>query len=173
MFRRPRTAIRIDVAIPPAEVEARLRGAIGRVRSFLLSPTWGRREDLVGQVNDGRFRARVRHGYSNGLTRLLYGRVTLQPPGSRVEGEFRTLWWVVLILRSAWTLILVLISIYLLDVVRRDRQPSLPVFPGPILTLGLLAGIEVIARRMGDRDEERMRDLLSRLFADVSIGSIG
>lgn len=172
MFRRPRTVIRIDVGIPPAEVEARLRGAIGPVRSFLLSPTWGRREDLIGQVKDGRFRARVRHGYSNGLTRLLYGRVTPQPSGSRVEGEFRTLWWVVLILRSASFLILFLISTYLLDLVRRGQTPSLPLVPGPILTLGFLAGIEAIARRMGDRDEERIRDLLSRLFADVSIGSI-
>ncbi len=169
MLRRPRTAIRIDVGIPPAEAEARLRGAIGHVRSFLLSPTWGRREDLVGQVKDGCFRARVRHGYSNGLTRLLYGRVTPTPSGSRVEGEFRTLWWVVLILRSAWLLNLFLISTYLLFVAGRNQPPILSVLPGPILTLGLLVGIEAIARRMGDRDEEKTRGLLSRLFADVSV----
>ena len=145
-----------------------MRGAIGRVRSFLLSPTWGRREVLVGQVENGRFRARVRHGYSNGLTRLLYGRVTSTASGSRVEGEFRTLWWVVLILRSVWGLILLSILAHLLDVVRRGHPPSLSILV-PVLMLALLGGIEAVARRMGDRDEERIRDLLSRLFVDVSI----
>jgi len=169
MLRRPRTGVRIDVGVPPAEAESRLRQAIGLVRSFLLSPTWGRTEEIVGQVKDMRFRARVRHGYSNGLTRLLYGRVISTSRGSRIEGEFRTLWWVVLILRTFWLLLFLSILAHLLDVLRRGQSPSPAIFV-PVLILGLLMGIEAMARRMGDRDEERIRSFLSRLFADVSIG---
>ena len=137
------------------------------MRSFLLSPTWGRSEELVGQVADRRFRARVRHGYSNGLTRILSGQLTSTRAGSRVEGEFRTLWWVVLILRAVWFLILLAVFSYLFEVVGRGQQPS-PSVLGPILTLVILVAIEAVGRRMGDRDEARIREVLSRLFADVS-----
>ncbi len=168
-LRRPKTRIWIDVGLPPSETERRLRSAIGQVRSFLLSPTWGRTEELVGRVENGRIRARVRHGYSNGLTRLLYGRVASTPEGSRIEGEFRTLWWVVLILRTVWLAILLPLLAYLFEVARRGQSVSPAVPPGPLLTLALLVGVEAIGRRMGDRDEERMREVLSRLFADASV----
>jgi hypothetical protein len=169
MLRRPKTRLQIDLRIPSAEAENRLRGIIGEVRSLLLSPTWGRHEEIVGRVVNGTFRARVRHGYSNGLTRLFYGGVTPTSSGSRVSGEFRTLWWVVLILRMAWLAIVLSIFAYLRDVVRRGYTPSPSLIAGPLMTLGFLVGIEGIARKLGDRDEEKIRNLLSRLFADVSI----
>jgi hypothetical protein len=69
----------------------------------------------------------------------------------------------------AWLAIVLSIFAYLRDVVRRGYTPSSSLIAGPLMTLGFLVGIEAIARKMGDRDEEKIRNLLSRLFADVSI----
>ncbi len=168
MLRRPRTRIHFELGISSAETERRLRGSIGQVSSFLLSPTWGRREELIGRFEGESFLVRVRHGYSNGLTRVLYGRVASTSRGSRVEGEFHTLSWVVLVLRIAWLLILLPTFAYVIEVVGQGRPPS-PSLLGPLLTLALLVSIEAVARRMGDRDEARIREVLNRLFADASI----
>jgi hypothetical protein len=147
---------------------------MGIVRSFLLSPTWGRTEDFVGQLQGSEFKMRVRHGTSNGLTRLFYGKVIPASFGSRVEGEFRTLWWVVLILRAAWVAIWAPVGLYVLDQVRRARAGSevdwsefAVAFPLMLFMFVLFIGIEAFARWMGDRDEHRMREHLNRLFEDV------
>jgi hypothetical protein len=168
VLRRPRTRIHFELGISSVETERRLRGSIGQVSSFLMSPTWGRREELIGRIDGGSFLVRVRHGYSNGLTRVFGGRVASTPRGSRVEGEFRTLWWVVLVLRIAWLLILLPTFVYLITVLGQGRHPS-PSVLGPLLTLALLVCIEAVARRMGDRDEARIQEILKRLFADASI----
>ena len=168
MLRRPRTRVHFELGISSAETERRLRGSVGQVSSFLLSPTWGRREELIGRIERGSFLVRVRHGYSNGLTRVFSGRVASTPRGSRVEGVFRTLWWVVLVPRIAWLLILLPTSAHLMEVMGQGRPPS-PSVLGPLLTLALLVTIEAVARRMGDRDEARIREVLKSLFADASV----
>jgi hypothetical protein len=173
MLRRPPTRLRLDLRLPPAQVEERLRSSMGIVRSLLLSPTSGLSEPFVGRVADGQLEMRVRHGYSNGLTRLFCGRVSPTPAGSRLEGQFRTLWFVVLILRLAWLGFLVPIGFHLVDLARASsgagRTDWLAAglgLAGPAATLGFLLLIEILARSMGDRDEERMRRHLTELLAE-------
>jgi hypothetical protein len=151
ILRRARTRFERDVAAAPAEVEKHLRASVAVVRSILFSPTWGRGEDFLATIRGTRIEMRARHGYSNGLTRIFYGSITPTPKGSRIEGEFRTLLWVVLILRVVW--------LFFLGAALAGREPALF---GAIMIL-VLAGIETIARRMGDADEEKMRGFLSRL----------
>jgi hypothetical protein len=128
------------------------------VRSILLSPTWGRKEDMVGKVEGGRFEMRVRHGYSNGLTRLLCGRIAEEASGSRLEGEFRSLLFVVLILRFAW-------FVFLGQLLLAPRSAASLVLLGAFLFIVL---VEIVGRKMGDADERKMREHLKRVFADVS-----
>jgi len=49
-----------------------------------------------------------------------------------------------------------------------DMSEIAAAFVGPTLTLTFLVIIEIIARRMGDRDEENMRAFLTRTFDDVA-----
>ena len=144
---------------------------MGMVSSFLLSPTCGRTEDFVGQLQGSEFKMRVRHGASNGLTRLFYGKVIPASFGSRVEGKFRTLCWVVLLLRVVWVAIWVPVGLYLLDQVRRARAGGevdwsefTVAFPLMLFMFVLFIGIEAFARRMGDRDEHRMREPFEPTF---------
>lgn len=146
---------------------------MGIVRSLLWSPTWGLSEPFVGRVSDGDFEMRVRHGYSNGLTRLLYGRVTRAAAGSRIQGQFRTLWFVVLSLRLAWLAFLGPIAFYLVELNRFAGAGGRTSWPEvgfglvvPVAMFGFLLLIEMVARSMGDRDEERMRQHLTRLFSE-------
>jgi hypothetical protein len=174
MLRRPPTPIRIDVRISPQEVESRLRSGMGTVRSLLLSPTWGMSEPFVGRVQGGKFSMRARHGSSNGLTRLLHGAYVAIPGGSRIDGEFRSLLWVVLILRAVWLAILVPLALLTVDRLRYAPGSS-PIgleALAPLLILGFLVAIEILARRMGDRDERNMREHLKRLFHDVTTGTV-
>ena len=174
VFKRPPTHLSIDVAVSVGEVLQRIESSMGMVRSFLLSPTSGRTEDFVGQLQGSEFKMRVRHGASNGLTRLFYGKVIPASFGSRVEGKFRTLRWVVLLLRAVWVAIWVPVGLYVLDQVRRARAGGevdwsefTVAFPLMLFMFVLFIGIEAFARRMGDRDEHRMREHLNRLFEDV------
>ncbi len=154
------------------EVEERFRSVMGIVKSFLLSPTWGRGEPLVGQINGSEIKLRVRRGTSNGLTRLFYGQILPTPFGARIEGHFRTLRFVVAILRSAWfalllgTLALLREILYASGTLNRSEVAS--VILGPALTFAFLVIIEIVARRMGDRDEDNMRAFLTRTFTDVA-----
>jgi len=143
------------------------------VRSLLFSPTWGAAEPFVGRVEAGRFAMRVRHRYSNGLTRLLDGRVVRTAGGARLEGRFRTLWLVVLVLRLAWLALLLPAGRYLLDGlahVQQGESLSWPVFVAPLAVpaaiLALLMAIEAWARRLGDADEDRIRRHLAGLFPE-------
>jgi hypothetical protein len=169
---RPPTRLVLEVRVPPGEVERRLRAITAVVPSVLLSPTWGRSEELVGQIQPGGFKLRVRHGYSNGLTRLLYGTVSPVDSGTRIAGEFRSLLWVVLILRCAGLFILASVFFYLRLFARSGTLHGLALLPlaAPVLTLSLLVGIETLARRMGDADEARMRSRFRESFTDVAVG---
>ena len=150
ILRRPPTPFRHEYAHTREELERRLSSAMAVVSSILFSPTWGRREALVGTLSDGRLQMRVRHGYSNGLTRIFYGTITSLPRGARIDGEFRTLWWVVAIMRT--------ITLFFVASVILERRAA----PFALFMVALLAGIEAFARRMGDRDEEKMRAFLTR-----------
>ena len=171
MLRRPPTELAIEVRIPPAEVERRLRSSMRIVGSFLLSPTWGALEHFVGQVERGRFKMRVRHGYSNGLTRLLYGKVIPIQTGGVIAARFETLWWVVLILLVMWCLILVPVALYLRQASRYGASPAVLIAGalGPLVTWFFLMAIEIVARKMGDGDEVKMRQHLKDVFADASV----
>jgi hypothetical protein len=171
MLRRPPTTLRIEVRIPPQEVELRLRSGMGAVRNLLLSPTWGMRDPFVGWVGQGKLGMRARHGTSNGLTRLLRGSYVATPSGSRIDGEFRSLLWVVLILRAVWLAILVPLALLAWDSFRYpspNREALGPEALAPLLILGFLLAVEIFGRRMGDRDEHDMRKHLKRLFRDVA-----
>ncbi|HEX9726274.1 MAG TPA: hypothetical protein VGC53_18500 [Vicinamibacteria bacterium] len=174
MLRRPETQMVLEVSLSPADVMNRLDSSMFRVKHFLLSPALGTDAAFVGQLGESAIKMRVRHGYSNGLTRLLYGQVTPTPSGSRLDLRFRTLWWVVAALRASWLLALLPVGLYLIDVGRLvsphtsvDWSLAGALLGGPLVTLGLLIAIEVMARRWGDRDEEQMRDHIGRLFADT------
>lgn len=158
MLWRPATRIQLDLRIPPEETERRLRSSMAIVRSILLSPTWGRTENMVGRVEGSGFALRVRHGTSNGLTRLLYGSISGGTSGSRVEGEFRTLLWVVLILRFVW-------AVFLGQLLLASRSPDSLFLLGALFFVVL---VEIVGRKMGDADERKMREHLRRVFADVS-----
>lgn len=97
MLRRPPTRFQHDYPVRRGELERRLRSSMAVVSSILFSPTWGRREEFVGTLSDGRLQVRVRHGYSNGFTRIFHGTLASASGGTRIVGEFRTLWWVVAI----------------------------------------------------------------------------
>lgn len=101
-------------------------------------------------MNDSRLELRVRHGYSNGLTRIFYGTIASTPRGARIEGEFRTLLFVVAILRA--------LSALFAASVLFERAALIVALP----TVLLLLAIEAVARRMGDADEEKMREFLTR-----------
>lgn len=172
-LRRPATHLRLDAPVPPERLAERLRRGVVPVRSLLLSIPRGGDEPFVGLVTDSRIAMRVRHGYSNGLTRLFDGRVTRTSFGARLEGRFRTLWWVVAILRLVWLLLLVPSGVYLLDVARHARAggavswsevAAAAALPGA--TLALLWLVELWGRWLGDRDEERMRRHLAGLAGE-------
>jgi hypothetical protein len=150
ILRRPPTPFRHEYSHRREELERRLSSSIAVVSSILFSPAWGRREELVGTLSDGRLQLRVRHGYSNGFTRIFHGTLTSTPRGARIEGEFRTLWWVVAIMRT--------VALFFVASVLLERRAA----PFALFMVALLAGIEAVARRMGDRDEEKMREFLTR-----------
>jgi hypothetical protein len=172
MLSRPRTVLRLDVSISPLEVEERFRSFMGIVKSFLLSPTWGRGEPFVGQINGSELKLRVRHAASNGLTRLFYGKILPTPFGARIEGHFRTLRFVVAILRSVWLVLLLGTLALLREILSAsgtlNRSEVAAVILGPTVTFTFLVVIEIVARRMGDRDENNIRAFLTRTFADVA-----
>jgi hypothetical protein len=143
------------------------------VRSFLLSSTWGRTEPFVGQIRGDGVRMRVRQGSTNGLTRLFYGQLTPTTDGCCLKGEFRTLLWIDLLLRFVWLALLIPTALFLVGVARRawSGQPvdwvELAIsFTVVLLAFAFFLGIEIFARRLGDRDERAMRQHLDRLFPD-------
>jgi len=173
MFGRPLTHLQLEVPLSLERVEERLRSSMRTVRSLLLSPAWGAVEPFLGRVGPGFFEMRVHHGYSNGLTRLLYGRLSPTPRGVRIEAQFITLWWVVLILRLVWLALLVAVGFYLSELTgysaRGGEIRLLDMAFGlavPAAALGILLVAEVIGRRIGDRDEKRMRRHLRDLFKE-------
>ncbi len=154
----------MDLRLDPRAVEDRIARSVAVVRSVILSPTGAGDEELVGEVEAGRFALRVRHWYSNGLTRIVYGTIAPSPNGARISARFETLLWVVLILRAIWCATLVAAAVAL-----RAQFHWIPIVL-PALLLAVLGCVEAFGRRLGDRDEEVIRRHLARLFAPDRIG---
>ena len=161
----------IDVAQRPSEVLRRVESAMARVRSLILTPTWGVDRDFVGNVQDDRFQMRVRHGYSNGYTRLLFGRVEARGSGSRVSLEFRDVRFVVLLMNGVSALMVATSLVYLASIWRYASQGGevdwmavgAGLF-GPSVVLFTFLIVEVIGRRLGRKDEKKMRQHIRSLF---------
>lgn len=176
VLRRPESRMRLEVSVPPTEVMKRLAVSMTLVKHFLLSPAWGNTEEFIGQLGDSTIRMRVRHGYSNGLTRLLYGTVTATRSGSLLHLRFRTLWVVEAILRAIWVIMLLAMGFEIIDAPSHPgrggpaqwRHLGLSLV-GPAATLMFVVVIEALARRLGDADERRMRRHINDVFADVCL----
>jgi hypothetical protein len=139
----------------------RIEGFTAVVRSVLLGRGWGRSEPLIGELEGGAFALRVRHGYSNGLTRILRGHVVEAPGGCKIVGELRTLWWVVLVLRCVW-----LFNLYLASkVLWASSVPATALVP--LFVTAFVMGIEAFGRHLGDRDEETIRRTFAKAFSDA------
>lgn len=166
MLRRQATGISIETRLTPGEALERLSTSATMVRSILLSPTWGKKEPFVLSIDGAGFAMRSRHGYSNGLARILRGSVSPSSKGARLEGEFRTLLFVVLILRGAWIAILLSVAAVWRELAREGPAGLLFALAVPVSILSFLVAIEAIARRLGDSDEREMRAHLNRLFRE-------
>ncbi|MFO0549461.1 MAG: hypothetical protein U0271_13805 [Polyangiaceae bacterium] len=167
LLSRPKTEVDVLVHVDIDEAQRRLTRGAGVVESIVLSPTLGRTEEVVVALgpNTGGERAfamRARHDYSNGLTRILRGTLRRGAGGTSISGQFETLLAVVLILRGIWVM-MIFMSLALVARGLPWFVASLPLLCG----IGLLVLIEEFGRRLGDRDEERVRRHLARAFADV------
>lgn len=107
---------------------------------------------------------RARHGYSNGLTRILHGSVRSHESGALIEGQFRTLLSVVLILRGVWIAILIAVAAAWHELPWGKPRDLLYALTVPLFLLTFLVGIEAFARRLGDSDEALMRVHLRSLL---------
>ena len=87
----------LEVRIPPEEVKKRLRSSMSYVKSVLFTPTWRVRSDFAGNLQGNEIRMRVHHAYSNGYTKLLFGRIEPSSYGSRLVIEFRPIRFEVLV----------------------------------------------------------------------------
>jgi hypothetical protein len=166
--------MQLQVCIPPEEVEERFRSIMGHVKSILFTPTLRLRGDFVGNVRDDTICMRVRHRYSNGYAPLLFGHVESTANGSRIRIEFRPTWLVVVIMTIVWYGILIPTLVYLFNLVRHayaggdvDWGYAVAQTGGVFITLAFLYIIEVFAKRLGKRDEEKMRRRVDELFRDA------
>lgn len=168
LLHEPETRLVLLMAQRPETVKARLATEIAQVRSVVWSPAWGAIEPFVGVLGDDEIHMRVRHGYSNGFTRILSGSLQPTDSGSRLDLRFRTLWWIEAIMRAVWLGIGLPFGFYLVSLARSaspiDRAELLAAVLAPALTLGFLGAIEWIARRLGRRDEQTLRDAFQRWF---------
>ena len=168
---KPDTHLVIETDRVPEQVAERLSADVTRVKSVVWSPAFGARTSFVAVVDLPTLEMRVKHGYSNGFTRLLYGTIQPHGTGSRLELSFRSIWWIELLVRLIEVFLLgplVAYSIALLLFALRGGEiqwtPVLVWACTPLLTVALLAGIEIFARALGDRDEQHMRTALLAWF---------
>lgn len=160
---RAPTPLDVRTRLSPSDVRARLVDGVANVRSVVWSPALGRAEPFVGAVGDRDVALRVRHPYSNGLTRIFYGEIVEEPDGAVLRGEFRTLLWVVLVMRACWILV-ALFPVYFLA---RANSPLRFASFGFLIVIAFLVAIEAWARRLGDADEDTLRRHLTKVFANA------
>ena len=167
LLHEPDTELTLDIDAPPLTVKMRLEAEMALVRSVVWSPAWGEEEPFVGLVSNDEVHMRVRHGYSNGFTRILYGHVEPSGEGTRLHLRFRSIWWVEALMRGVWVLLALPLGLYLADLLRHgyfDLPYLLSAVGAPLLMLSFLAGIERIGRTLGDRDEQTMREAIRGWF---------
>ena len=173
VLHKPETRMRLEVSLPPAEVVQRFSREMAVVRSAVWSPALLRSERFVGQVGERAVRMRVRHGYTNGFTRILSGQFDVTELGTRIDLRFRTLRWVELIMRAVWAALLVPSILFVsgaLQTAPSDWRAVNLALAGPAVTLILIFAIEAFGRRLGDGDEREMREQIDRWFTDVRSG---
>ena len=165
-----REEIRVDLA--PAEVAERLAAAMSRVESLLFTVTWGLTGDFVGRVDGDRFQMRVRHAYSNGYTRLLFGTIEPAGDGSLLRLEFRDVRFVVVLMNLASAVVGIGALAFALSTARYasrggeiDWSIVAAGLAGPVTVLVVFLLVEIVGRHLGRRDERRMREHLQALFA--------
>jgi hypothetical protein len=167
LLHEPDTELTLDIDAPPQTVMLRLEAEMALVRSVVWSPAWGEEDPFVGVVSNDAVHMRVRHGYSNGFTRILYGHVEPWGEGTRLHLRFRSVWWIEALMRGVWVLLALPLGLYLADLLRHgffDLPKLLMAVGVPLGTLGLLAGIEWFGRMLGDRDEQTMRAAIRGWF---------
>ena len=114
---------------------------------------------------------RVRHGYSNGFTRLMDGRIEAGGSGTRLTLRFRSIWWIELLVRVVGVAFVGPLLVYAIALgVYAQRGGSVDWIEAVVASVGtlvplvMLIGIEWFARKLGDADEHRMRDALHTWF---------
>ena len=96
-------SIDIDSPLPPDELLARLRAAVGGEVPLVMLPTSDPDRPLRGWVDAPRFTVRLQTPYGNAFTAVCRGTVAAQGTGSRLQAEFG--WPVPTVLVSgAWLL---------------------------------------------------------------------
>jgi len=161
LVHEPDTHLVLEVALSPEAVRQRIASEVAQVRSVIWSPAWGAQSPFVGVIGEREIQMRVRHGYSNGFTRLLSGTIGATEQGSRLELTFRSLLWVELLMRAVWLSFLVPLVIHFSSGDAFDWA----VVGGFAAMLGVLVGIEATGRRLGRRDEEHMRRALPTMLS--------
>lgn len=166
--------ISLILTIPKKQALDRLKSSISIVKYFLLSPTFALNTNFVGNVDGDNFRIRKRNWYSNGLTKLLYGRIIDFDRGCLLEAEFKTLFLVVLLMRF-------LIGVFLILTVCKTIPLALYYFSTgylqfcclgailfPVIMIFLIL-IELFARYLGNLDQKSISNFIHDLFRDVLI----
>jgi len=172
---KPDTQLVIDTDQSPEAVSERIGAEMAHVRSVVWSPAFGAQVPFVGVLKLPLIQMRVRHGYSNGFTRLLDGRIESAAEaagaGSRLTLRFQSIRWIELLVRVVEVVLLGPVLAYALGVVwyaQRggvvDWGATLAATAGAALPIALLVGIEWFARRLGDHDEQAMRRALRDWF---------
>ena len=170
----------LQVRISPEEVKERFRSVMADVKSILFTLTWRLSGDFVGNVQGDNIYMRVRHNYSNGYAPILFGHVEPTSYGSSIHIDYRPTRLVVVIMTVVWYAILIPTFVYVFKLARFastggnvDWGHAASQIAGVLITLAFLYIIEVIARRLGKKDEEKMRHRVDELFRDVSMDHPG
>ena len=165
-----REELAVDLA--PREVAERLASGMSRVASLLFTVTWGMTGDFVGRVDGDRFEMRVRHAYSNGYTRLLFGTIEPRGDGSRLRVEFRDVRFIVILMNVVSVFIGLTAFAFALSTARYawsggriDWSVVAAGLAGPVTVLVVFLLVEIVGRHLGRRDEQKMREHLRALFA--------
>jgi hypothetical protein len=170
----------LQVRISPEEVKERFRSIMAYVKSILFTPTWRLSGDFVGNVQGDKIYMRVRHGYSNGYAPLLFGHVEPTSYGSLIRIDYKPTRLVVVIMTIVWYAILIPTLVYVFKLAHFafaggnvDWGYAAAEIAAIFITLAFLYIIEVIAKRLGKKDEEKMRRRVDDLFRDVSMDRPG
>ena len=165
------TVEEFELSQSPREVLRRIESGMSRVRSLLFTPTWGLDRDFVGNAEDDRFQMRVRHRYSNGYTRLLFGTIEPRGSGSRLRLQFRDVRFVVVLMNAISALLVLSTLGYLFSIWRYasgggevDWDAVVAGVSGPVVVLATFLIVEIIGRHLGRKDEQRMREHIHSLF---------